>query len=920
MFIEKIEQNIVKINFYVNEDEVYIGDLIKVVASGKKGVIAQVIKLESPENNKGYNTASSKIIFTVSEEGKLTEWQGNVPGNDFMASKATPQEVLSITRTGKVENKAFSGKLSCYPDFTVNLEASFLERQTAVIADKDSQKKELLKDFACNLSEKKAKVLLVDNNCEFSDIPGATILKAGKDVKLPFDLNGIETLYNKLLSDVSNETRAGIENIFSEIEDYLTSKKVSFLPFKVFVDAVRSENQQGKLPELELLNNSLSRIYKKGIFADNQKEIITLFNELNRNNLVILDLSEIEKSWKHLFVNFVIRLNTEKLKRKFFLLMDIDKYKEVPKTDLSDIIDQLYNQGFKNGIKPIIFLGHGSKFIYSVLNSAENLFALKPQNRTKLSGLSPYITRLNDSEILVKGKVTNNVPLFIKLPAIEEPVESFFNTDIDVSEPEIEITLQSENLKTVKTKQPIPEIYGDPQPANEPEEKTPQYESQFKDPVAQEEQDPAQVPVSKPEQPEFKGLLSEELHQQPENEIQNIEEEFQSEFTDYTEHIDHETEPKAENELIHEEMPQYETHETFSKEYTEIDEQDLHQESADNETISVEEHLERDEIEDEMEEEDCSDIELDLDPEEEFQQGFGSGAEVAEQKEKTPYELALDELDNEVDTNVTQQYSDNELYEPNPDDQIHSELNEEDEEEYYDSEEFQDENSLDYINAEENQNHNEEYTTHNYNNPSDGEFSDEDIRNFMDDDASATNSYAIEEEDEEEYYDSEEFQDESALDYVETDPQMEREYEYLASVSDEKEEFSDEDLMNFMDDDEEEPEPLPKKRTSQPKEILPKKKEAPQEPEPPQTRKPEPPPEPPKSDIPVYEPPKNEKEQSSDKEEDELQEGDTVRHKKYGVGVIQKVIGYSEKKLCSIQFEDVGRRLLDPNIAELEKI
>ena len=74
---------------------------------------------------------------------------------------------------------------------------------------------------------------------------------------------------------------------------------------------------------------------------------------------------------------------------------------------------------------------------------------------------------------------------------------------------------------------------------------------------------------------------------------------------------------------------------------------------------------------------------------------------------------------------------------------------------------------------------------------------------------------------------------------------------------------------------------------------------------------------PPVSNLPVYD-------VSEDKDTDsadiELKEGDTVRHKKYGIGIIKKVIGYSEKKLCSIQFENVGRRLLDPRIAELEKI
>ncbi|MCR5261067.1 MAG: hypothetical protein K6C94_04440 [Candidatus Gastranaerophilales bacterium] len=51
-----------------------------------------------------------------------------------------------------------------------------------------------------------------------------------------------------------------------------------------------------------------------------------------------------------------------------------------------------------------------------------------------------------------------------------------------------------------------------------------------------------------------------------------------------------------------------------------------------------------------------------------------------------------------------------------------------------------------------------------------------------------------------------------------------------------------------------------------------------------------------------------------------FQEGDRVSHAQYGTGTIEKVINYGKKLLCSIQFDNVGRRLLDPNITTLEKI
>lgn len=49
-------------------------------------------------------------------------------------------------------------------------------------------------------------------------------------------------------------------------------------------------------------------------------------------------------------------------------------------------------------------------------------------------------------------------------------------------------------------------------------------------------------------------------------------------------------------------------------------------------------------------------------------------------------------------------------------------------------------------------------------------------------------------------------------------------------------------------------------------------------------------------------------------------QGDSVSHPRYGRGVIEKIIKYGNKTLCSISFENVGRRLLDPSISEFTKI
>ena len=52
---------------------------------------------------------------------------------------------------------------------------------------------------------------------------------------------------------------------------------------------------------------------------------------------------------------------------------------------------------------------------------------------------------------------------------------------------------------------------------------------------------------------------------------------------------------------------------------------------------------------------------------------------------------------------------------------------------------------------------------------------------------------------------------------------------------------------------------------------------------------------------------------------DPIEQGDTVVHAKYGTGVVEKMIKYGNKNLYSINFDNIGRRLLDPTLTEIKK-
>ena len=72
--------------------------------------------------------------------------------------------------------------------------------------------------------------------------------------------------------------------------------------------------------------------------------------------------------------------------------------------------------------------------------------------------------------------------------------------------------------------------------------------------------------------------------------------------------------------------------------------------------------------------------------------------------------------------------------------------------------------------------------------------------------------------------------------------------------------------------------------------------------------------------VPVYPAEETTSTPSDDDSDVGFSQGDVVSHPRYGRGVVEKIIKYGNKTLCSISFENVGRRLLDPTISEFTKV
>ena len=435
MIIESINCEIIKVLFNVHEENLLLGDIVRAFDSNN-GVVAQVFKLENSKESSSHNVASLKIISTLELNNTWTNWKGNIPSKNCRLNKASTEELLSRLNIPEQNQPISLGCLSAYKNVDIITDVLNLEKPTVIFSDFQSQRVDSTYFLSEKLANQNFKTLILDFRGEYIDFPVQKRLFAGKDIKLPLNFNGIENLYERTLSGASVESRAIIEDIFIQVQDYANSCESGFIPFADFKEVIDAEYLQSSMSEIILLKNQLNKLERFNIFANKENEIHSLEQNLSINSSIIIDFSEIPPSWHKPFVEFIIDQNITR-NHQYFLLF------ETRENNIdSELINKLYIQGYKSGIRPVLSTEYGSNFCKSLTSIAKNLILFSPKNELgDFLKLGNFLNKLNSDETLIYGEFSKNIPLIINLgqESSEDIIseEDYYNIDL---EEEIEIS------------------------------------------------------------------------------------------------------------------------------------------------------------------------------------------------------------------------------------------------------------------------------------------------------------------------------------------------------------------------------------------------------------------------------------------------------------------------------------------------
>ena len=826
----------------------------------EKSYIAQVIQLKrSGENAIGY----AKILFLY--DGSLLNYDKTLPSKEAEIKEFT-FEILS--NSIDVTNPIIIGKTQV-SDLNITIDSSAFDKKMLISIDDKKSNNLIVRNLVKQFNNLDKNVVIIDT----LGIIEAKKLVAGVDFKLPLNTDSLAFMYQDCLNDATADSKSLIVEIFKDLAEY--SKTVPFVPFEALKSIVDDMVDKSHVFKLLVLKNKLAKFDRLGYFAKNKHEVDSLKQHLN-SKCTIIDLSKLDSAFMNRYLSFIYETMS----------------------DDSQVILELSNTASKKNIKDILTNNIATTFVthsrFKYLNDIKNVFdnfVIMPSiaNNEIFNIYNTFLKAMPQNTYLIAGEATNYIPLISPIKQINDTIEIEKTEETDDNlEQELENIVEDDIIPD-ETASEVDELEQSEKIEETEEEVVEEAENKISDEdilanIEEKSNDVISKATENLVAPVEVNMFddSEEDDEKESNVVTQIVDELPETFMkDDTMQSDAPTlseEDLQDNEAIVEEIPLAESFSTEVHQSEEVIEDYVPIEDFE----SVEEISLDDEFSDETESEinDLQELETE------------NISFKAEDLEETEFNTAQDneteiELDEDINLDLEEQ----------PELEISAEepLTEESEKELsvmpLNDDLSQDDVGLDELNA-------DGFKEITELNPDD-----------MDD-----NDIIVDLEEEKELDENADEQIVKDVDKVFTtrkdDDISDSDLDFIDELNSDEdgvlEEIQDDSVLEELADSDEEDGILEEIQDAPP--VIETKEDEEQEIL--ETRNASTP------IVPVYE---ADIPQEDIVMSDPIQQGDTVTHAKYGTGVVEKMIKYGNKTLFSINFDNIGRRLLDPTLTEIKK-
>lgn len=470
------------------------------VQEGENKYLAQIIEIYDDKYDASQNVARVKLFFRVNDQGEVFGYDHFTPSKECEIKKIRREEILTFVNEGR---EALTIGYDYRNEEPVDISVEFLKNNAVIFADKIDDANNISAHFADILSRYNKHSVIFDYTGAL-EIKDAKKLKIAKDIKLPLDFYSIDYIWEKGLATASLETQAICREIFNEVQTYAKNTPEGFIPFNKFLNVVQIQYKATPITELTVLLNKLKSYQKNNLFADSKKDFESIENSVSKNNITIVDFSELKTSWHKEFCEFIVR----NIKQNVFVFLRLNEIN----TD-SSLINFMYDK--KRNIHLVPSVSYSFAKMPHIIERAQNYVLLPTLNPRRDFGAANFeLSSMSKDECILFGSDTENFIFAIrndKFENIEQKGPRALRT--------IRLKLDETNLKggilrekfRASNKMESQEEFQDALPTEEELEFFGQFEDSYAKPEEEEK-----TPVKKPDEGNADEHYQEELQTEPE--------------------------------------------------------------------------------------------------------------------------------------------------------------------------------------------------------------------------------------------------------------------------------------------------------------------------------------------------------------------------------------------------------------------
>ena len=515
MKVLEIKNNLVKIAYDVKDNLALSGFVI--IEDTNTPYVAQVVNIKADTTT---NYAIVKLLFTFNEEGILKNYDGTIPSLKAVVSALPSKELIDII---PVENPLVLGQLA-QQDVQIKVDNTILDNNLLVCSNNLENTNILLGNIIKQINKK---VVVFDTDGLFESEQKIVF---GKDFKLPLNYDTINFIYDNDLEDVDATSKAIIQDIFIEVQEYTKTLPEGYLPFETFLNVVDQQYRETQITQLILLKNKLLKYKELNVFAENLKDVLNLSIAIDNNDITVIDISDMNPVLQKEIISYAYNtmLTNNETIYSFVKIQNENSDKKL----LKKLIE-------RTNIFTTIVCPHAFKYVPELKEIAQNLILFAPLTlQHDFASYNTFLNKLNQDEFIIYGAHTQNIPFIVELDELN--IEDIKEVEIETKEEEI--TAPNDPVPMPTSVKQEAEVQIEPQPQ-------PQTQTQNQAESAQNDDKDLQVTLEEPqiETPtvEYPDITIDETPVESENNSNN-----DTEFISVDENIQIVTEPENIEEPI----------------------------------------------------------------------------------------------------------------------------------------------------------------------------------------------------------------------------------------------------------------------------------------------------------------------------------------------------------------------------------